>query len=52
MKDQKHGHWTLDIDDKFPLLRRGWRCSECGRRQTYGTTPYCPYCGHKMEVKR
>ena len=49
---EEHGQWILDIDDSFPLLRRGWRCSECGRRQTYGTTTYCPYCGRKMEVKR
>lgn len=47
------GHWVLDIDNEYPvMMRTGWRCSECGRRETYGTTPYCPYCGRKMEVKR
>lgn len=52
LNDHSKGQWALDIDDSFSLLRRGWKCSKCGRRQTYGTTPYCPYCGRKMEVKR
>lgn len=49
--EEQPGNWTLDIDDSFPLLRRGWRCSKCGDRQTYGITPYCPYCGSRMEEK-
>ena len=30
-------------------LRR-WYCPECEKWQTYGETPYCPYCGaHLMD---
>ena len=46
-------HWILDIDNDYPvMMRTGWRCSKCGRRESYGRTPYCPYCGAKMEAKR
>ena len=40
----KTGKW---IDDGDPL---NWVCSECGYRVArYNNTPYCPYCGAKME---
>lgn len=42
--------WLDGTDETaHPLLRRGWKCSKCGRRQTYGTTTHCPYCGAKMK---
>ena len=45
----RHGRWELDVLDGTP----GYRlvcivCSEC-HRINYGSTPYCPNCGCKMD---
>lgn len=29
-----------------------YRCPECNNWQTYGETPYCPFCGAKMDDER
>ncbi len=39
----KHGKW-LDTRN----ISYSARCSECGRYAT-DMTPYCPYCGAKMD---
>ena len=52
--EHPRGHWEQRIVDDgvfaYPHFRRRWYCSECGEWQTYGKTPYCPYCGAKMEA--
>lgn len=45
-----HGKWIIDISEKDDYMtRRGWRCSACGTRQTYGKPNYCPTCGAQMD---
>ena len=47
--DKPQGKWVVDICENVDFMtRRGWRCSVCGTRQTYGITKYCPYCGAQM----
>lgn len=49
----KEGEWRFEIDDTaWMFFKKRWVCSECGEWQTYGETPYCPYCGTKMKVKK
>lgn len=43
-----HGEWVVDINNDDYMVRRGWRCSVCDTRQTYGTPNYCPTCGAQM----
>lgn len=46
------GHWIIDEDRNDPDRKWDWRrfkCSACGRWQTYGMTSYCPKCGAEME---
>lgn len=47
----KKGKWIYDYDKEHenPFFMQGWKCSACGRRQTYGEPPYCMYCGAEME---
>lgn len=47
-----HGEWEQTIwGEKVPGLdNRCWRCSACGKRQSYGESDYCPNCGAKMKV--
>ena len=46
----KTGKWIYDYDKKAALFfQQGWRCSACGRRQTYGESEFCMNCGAKME---
>lgn len=33
----------------WTLHTRMFNCSECGGSQGYGTTPFCMYCGAKMD---
>lgn len=50
MKDiQTHpGKWTEYFDPDRPMFfRLRWRCGDCGEDNTYGKTPYCPYCGKR-----
>ena len=50
--EQKTGKWVDAInEDMNPFFRRGWKCTACGMRQTYGQSKYCPNCGCKMEGK-
>ena len=48
--DRPKGEWTI----RFPKLDNGmggtyrerrWYCSACSNWQTYGETPFCPWCG-------
>lgn len=45
------GEWEQTIwGEKVPGLdNRCWRCSACGKRQSYGESDYCPNCGAKMD---
>lgn len=36
-------------DEKTGIFDLRFECSNCGLWQTYGITPYCPFCGQKME---
>lgn len=55
----KHGEWSKDQEDVYwgnHLIKR--YCSICGGRpyydrirDTFILTPYCPYCGAKMDGK-
>lgn len=46
----KQGKWIADNDPNAdPFFRKGWKCSVCGSRTSYGTPPYCMRCGAKME---
>ena len=48
-----HGKWEERCDENDdPLFRQKFICSVCGDWQTYGKTPYCPYCGAKMEGEK
>lgn len=45
VQNVKHGEWT---HDEFDMLC----CSECKEELAFEeTTPYCPYCGAKMDGK-
>ena len=45
VQEVKHGKWT---HDEFDMLC----CSECKEELEFEeTTPYCPYCGAKMDGK-
>ena len=49
-KEIVHAHWIYSYDESRDLFfKRQWECSACHRWQTYGVTPYCPYCGAKMD---
>lgn len=46
----RYGRWIEDTDEKRPaLFQRGWICTACGSRQTYGRSDYCPRCGAIMD---
>lgn len=47
----KHGRWVDDFRgaEEFPLFRKGWKCSVCGSRNTYGKPKYCMNCGAQMD---
>lgn len=41
--------WERDVNDNVNIMIRfGWKCSACERRQSYGMTPHCPFCGAEM----
>ena len=48
------GKWAEYYDPERPaFFRRRWRCGDCGMDNTYGETPYCPYCGkRKIDVEK
>ena len=47
----KPGEWTeVFIEDEFPFFKRQFFCGDCGESNTYGMTPYCPYCGMRKRV--
>jgi len=44
--------WIIDIKRDDPNRTWDWRrfvCPHCGDWQTYGQTPFCPYCGKPVE---
>ena len=48
--EQKVGHWTREEHpDAMPTFTVTWRCSICGKDQSYGEPPFCPNCGALME---
>lgn len=52
IENQKTGEWIEDYqEDALPYNKRGWICSNCDSRTSYGTPPFCMRCGAKMEVK-
>lgn len=41
--------WERDVNDNVNIMIRfGWKCSACEKRQSYGMTPHCPFCGAEM----
>ncbi len=45
------GEWTeVYLDDADLFMKRRCYCGDCGVWNTYGTTPYCPYCGKRKKV--
>lgn len=50
IEERKAGKWIHDYDKNEALFfMQGWKCSACGRRQTYGESRFCMNCGAKME---
>lgn len=42
------GEWIeLNIEDADLFMKRRFYCGDCGDWNTYGKTPFCPYCGKK-----
>ena len=46
-----NGKWRKEVDNSRRWDRVRFYCSSCGEWQTYGETPYCPYCGCEMEIE-
>ena len=45
------GEWTeVYIDEAMPMFKRRYYCGDCGEYNTYGYTPFCPYCGMRKRV--
>jgi len=47
----KHGHWVTITDEPFADK---YKCSECDKEPLiadceFELTPYCPFCGAKMD---
>ena len=41
--------WERNVNDNLNIMIRfGWKCSACEKRQSYGMTPHCPFCGAEM----
>ena len=50
LKEQKpQARWITERPEPGDFAYRRYTCSACGTWQTYGKTPYCPYCGARME---
>lgn len=47
----QHGRWIDDLRgfEEFAFFRKGWKCSACGSRNTYGKPKHCPNCGARMD---
>lgn len=46
----KHGNWIDDYNaEEDPFFRKGWKCSVCGFRTSYGKPKYCMNCGARMD---
>lgn len=45
------GEWTeVYLDDASMFMKRRLYCGDCGEWNTYGETPFCPYCGKEKKV--
>ena len=43
------GEWINDFrSDYEPFMQRGWKCTNCSKRTTYGKPAFCMYCGADM----
>ena len=49
----------MEAEDVKPVVRAKWKdngvyykCSNCGKPDTYGDTLYCSHCGAKMDFER
>ena len=53
MKEKKSG-WEFrtvpDDSGHIDFFSHRWYCPHCGRWQTYGEVPFCPYCGHPVKT--
>lgn len=42
-----NNRWIIEEYDGT-LCKYRYRCPDCNDWQTYGQTPYCPYCGSEI----
>ena len=48
--ERKKGEWISDWrDDLDAMSKRGWKCSCCSWRTSYGTPRFCMNCGAEMK---
>lgn len=43
--------YFFDKEERFAFMQRQWVCTNCWEGNTYGTPPYCMWCGAPMEEK-
>ena len=48
---ERTGRWTHVYDEDAKLFfRNKWVCSACGKKNLYGMSDFCPWCGAMMET--
>ena len=47
--ERKKGTWEQYEEEVFKVIFPLYRCTVCGAEPLVVKTPYCPYCGSKME---
>lgn len=53
LTDEPVGVWVHEYDEKgLPTFKHQWRCPVCGKAQTYGEPPHCPFCGARVAYQR
>ena len=49
-EERPQGEWISDWrDDLDAMSKRGWKCSCCSWRTSYGTPRFCMNCGAEMK---
>lgn len=49
-QEVKHGRWVDDYNaEENPFFRKGWKCTACGFRTSYGKPKFCMNCGARMD---